>query len=63
MLAVLADELGVTRNQVVLAWLVGSDPSAVPIVGMSSPAQLDEALGISAVTLTDDQHHRLNTPA
>lgn len=37
-----AAELGATPNQVVLAWLVDGDPAVVPIVGVSSVAQLDE---------------------
>ncbi|GAA2275661.1 oxidoreductase [Streptomyces ruber] len=39
-----AGELGVSRNQVVLAWLIGGEPGVVPIVGVSSAEQLDEAL-------------------
>lgn len=62
-LAQVADELGVTRNQVVLAWLAAGDPVARPIVGVSTAAQLDEALGADEVTLTDDQRHRLDEPA
>jgi aryl-alcohol dehydrogenase-like predicted oxidoreductase len=62
-LAQVADELGVTRNQVVLAWLTGGDPPAVPIVGVSTAAQLDEALGADEVTLTNEQRHRLDAPA
>ncbi|MFY1632992.1 aldo/keto reductase [Solwaraspora sp. WMMB335] len=44
-LARVASELGVTANQVVLAWLIEHDPPIVPIVGVSSVAQLDEAIG------------------
>jgi aryl-alcohol dehydrogenase-like predicted oxidoreductase len=62
-LAEVADQLGVTRNQVVLAWLAAGDPPAVPIVGVSTPAQLDEALGADEVTLTDEQRRRLDEPA
>ncbi|WP_299539253.1 aldo/keto reductase [uncultured Streptomyces sp.] len=40
-----AAELGLTPNQVVLAWLMGGDPPAIPIVGVSSVDQLDEVLG------------------
>jgi aryl-alcohol dehydrogenase-like predicted oxidoreductase len=62
-LAQVAQEAGVTRNQVVLAWLAGGHPPAVPIVGVSTPAQLDEALGADDVTLTDEQRRRLDEPA
>jgi aryl-alcohol dehydrogenase-like predicted oxidoreductase len=53
-----ADELGVTRNQVVLAWLRGGNPPIAPIVGVSTLAQLDEAL--DEVTLSDEQLRRLD---
>jgi aryl-alcohol dehydrogenase-like predicted oxidoreductase len=62
-LAVLDDiarELGATRNQVVLAWLVGGVPPIAPIVGVSSVAQLDEALAGARLTLSDDQRDRLD---
>ena len=40
-----ADEAGVTRTQLALAWLLRGDPAIVPVVGVSSVAQLDDALG------------------
>jgi aryl-alcohol dehydrogenase-like predicted oxidoreductase len=46
-LAVLTDvaaELGVTRGQAVLSWLVGGSPSIRPILGGSTVEQLDSAL-------------------
>lgn len=54
-----AAELGVTRNQVVLAWLVGGTSSITPIVGCSSVAQLDEALAGVRLTLSAEQRARL----
>ncbi|MGA8114063.1 MAG: aldo/keto reductase [Actinocatenispora sp.] len=56
-----AGELGATRNQVVLAWLAGGDPRITPIVGVSSVAQLDEALAASALTLSAAQRDRLDS--
>ncbi|MEV5575512.1 aldo/keto reductase [Spirillospora sp. NPDC052269] len=50
-LAKAANELGVTRNQVVLAWLTGGTPPITPIVGVSSLAQLDEAVAGAALVL------------
>jgi aryl-alcohol dehydrogenase-like predicted oxidoreductase len=58
-----AGELGATRNQVVLAWLAGGDPATLPIVGVSSIAQLDEAMGADTVTLEPEQRQRLDAPA
>jgi aryl-alcohol dehydrogenase-like predicted oxidoreductase len=55
-----AGELGVTRNQVVLAWLLGGDPVIWPIVGVSSAEQLDDALAARAVRLSDEQRRRLD---
>ncbi|GAA3006279.1 aldo/keto reductase [Streptosporangium longisporum] len=52
----IAGELGASVNQVVLAWLIGGDVRTVPIVGVSSLAQLEEALG--ALDLTLDAGHR-----
>jgi aryl-alcohol dehydrogenase-like predicted oxidoreductase len=55
-----AGELGVTPNQVVLAWLLGGDPAISPIVGVSSLEQLDDALAARALALSDDQRRRLD---
>ena len=54
-----AGELGATRNQVVLAWLRAQD--VIPIVGVSSVAQLEELL--VDVKLGDEQIARLDAPA
>jgi aryl-alcohol dehydrogenase-like predicted oxidoreductase len=62
-LAEVAAELGVSPNQVVLAWLRGGDPPATPIVGVSTAAQLDEACAGAALTLTTEQRRRLDAPA
>jgi aryl-alcohol dehydrogenase-like predicted oxidoreductase len=59
-LAAVADQLGVSRNQVVLAWLAGGDPPITPIVGVSTPEQLDEAVAGFALTLTPEQRQRLD---
>lgn len=49
-----ARRLGATRNQVVLAWLLGSSPRVTPIVGVSSLDQLDEAMDARDLRLDDD---------
>ena len=46
-----AADVGATRHQVVLAWLMHQ--GIAPIVGASRPEQLDEALAARAVVLTD----------
>ncbi|WP_432868778.1 aldo/keto reductase [Microbispora rosea] len=58
-----AAELGVTRNQVVLAWLAGGVPPLTPIVGVSNAAQLDEALAGVALTLPGELRARLDAVA
>jgi aryl-alcohol dehydrogenase-like predicted oxidoreductase len=55
-----ADELGATVNQVVLAWLLDHDPSILPIVGVSKVTQIEEAMGALDVTLSDEQRRRLD---
>ncbi|NKE55908.1 aldo/keto reductase [Lentzea sp. PSKA42] len=65
-LAVLADvaaELGATRNQVVLAWLMGGDPPVLPVLGVSSVSQLDECLDALDLVLDDEQRQRLDNAA
>jgi aryl-alcohol dehydrogenase-like predicted oxidoreductase len=53
-------QTGTDRNQVVLAWLAGGDPVVTPIVGVSSPGQLDDALAGVALVLSDEQRARLD---
>jgi aryl-alcohol dehydrogenase-like predicted oxidoreductase len=63
-LAVLADvakELDATPNQVVLAWLLRSAPPVLPVLGVSSVAQLDECLWALDLDLNDELRHRLDT--
>lgn len=46
-----ARRLDATRNQVVLAWLIGGTPAVTPVVGVSDIAQLDEAMDALALPL------------
>jgi aryl-alcohol dehydrogenase-like predicted oxidoreductase len=50
-----AETIGATRGQVVLAWLMRSTPTIRPIVGVSSLDQLDEAMAASSLDLTSAQ--------
>lgn len=56
-----ARELGVTANQLVLAWLWGGSPRVVPVVGVSTVAQLDECLGAVDLEIPDEVRKRLDT--
>ncbi|AZK98143.1 MULTISPECIES: aldo/keto reductase [Streptomyces] len=55
-----AEETGATRNQVVLAWLIGAEIPVIPLVGASSVAQLDESLAAVDLELTEEQRARLD---
>jgi aryl-alcohol dehydrogenase-like predicted oxidoreductase len=46
-----AAQAGVTPNQLALAWLLHGTPAVIPLLGVSSVAQLDEALGAYDVPL------------
>ncbi|MEU5153559.1 aldo/keto reductase [Glycomyces sp. NPDC021274] len=58
-----AAETGATRNQVVLAWLVGHAAPIIPLVGVSSVAQLDEVAAAFDVKLDAEQWVRLSAAA
>lgn len=62
-LAVLADvaaELDVSRNEVVLAWLAGGSPRVSPVVGVSSPEQLATAMAGVRLVLPAAARERLD---
>ncbi len=56
----IAHEAGVTPNQVVIAWMLQSDPPVVPLIAASTPEQLAENIGALDVRLSDQQMQRLN---
>lgn len=55
-----AQELGATPNQVVLAWMLHQDPVVIPLFGALSLSQLDEALDAVELRLDADVMDRLN---
>lgn len=55
-----AEQTGATVNQVVLAWMLHSDPPVLPLIAASTEAQLAENLGALDVQLSADQMQRLN---
>ena len=59
-LAAVAGDLGGSVNTVVLAWMLGGDPPVLPILGVSSVAQLDEALAAADLVLDDAQRSRID---
>lgn len=56
-----APELGLSRGQVVLAWLAGHSPSVRPILGGSRPEQLTAAVTAVTTTLPDAVRERLDS--
>jgi aryl-alcohol dehydrogenase-like predicted oxidoreductase len=62
-LAEVVAELGVSRNQVVLSWLLGGDPEVWPIVGASTVERLDEVLDARDLKLDPLLRTRLDEAA
>lgn len=57
-----SEDLGATRAQVALAWLLSKPGIAAPIIGTSREEQLDELLGAVDLTLKPEQIAELETP-
>ncbi|MEU8831987.1 aldo/keto reductase [Streptomyces sp900116325] len=57
--AAIADERGVTRAQVALAWLLRQPGVTAPIVGATKPQHLDDAVASVGLQLSDDECKRL----
>ncbi|MDX2644618.1 aldo/keto reductase [Streptomyces sp. PA03-1a] len=55
-----ARQAGATPNQVVLAWLLGGDVPVLPVLGVSSVAQLDELLAAADLDLEPELRARLD---
>jgi aryl-alcohol dehydrogenase-like predicted oxidoreductase len=55
-----ARDLGVTANQLVLAWMLASRPPVTPVIGVSSLTQLDQALAATTLTLDPTTLRTLN---
>ncbi|ESP89785.1 aldo/keto reductase [Candidatus Halobonum tyrrellensis] len=56
----LAERHDVDGNAIVLAWMLDREYPTVPIVGCSTPEQLEANLAASAVTFTDAERERLD---
>ena len=54
---------GATISQVALAWLMGVDGVAAPIVGPRTLEQLEDLLGATGVSLTPEERERLEAHA
>ncbi len=60
-LQAVANEVGATQHQVVIAWMRQSDPPVLPIIAGSSVEQLAENIAALDVTLSAEQMQRLDT--
>jgi aryl-alcohol dehydrogenase-like predicted oxidoreductase len=60
--AELADKHGVPRAHVALAWLLQKEPVTAPIVGATTTAHLDTAVGALSVRLTPEEVAYLEGP-
>lgn len=56
----IAAEVGVTPNQIILAWMLHSDPVVLPLIAASTREQMQENLDVLDVQLTQEQMKRLN---
>ncbi len=56
-----AAENGATLNQVILAWMLQSDPPVLPLIAASTQEQMHENLNAIEIELTPDQMVRLNS--
>jgi aryl-alcohol dehydrogenase-like predicted oxidoreductase len=56
----IAAEIGATPNQVALAWLLGGAVPVIPVVGISTVAQLEEALAAADLVLDPEVRARLD---
>jgi aryl-alcohol dehydrogenase-like predicted oxidoreductase len=56
-----ADELGASPNQVIIAWMRQSDPAVLPIIAGSNTEQLQENMDALKLNLGDEQMKRLSS--
>jgi aryl-alcohol dehydrogenase-like predicted oxidoreductase len=60
--AAVAAERGVPRAQVALAWLLHQDTVTAPIVGVTKPHHVDDAVAAVGIQLTDKEIEALREP-
>ncbi|HET6189681.1 MAG TPA: aldo/keto reductase, partial [Trebonia sp.] len=59
----IADERGITRQQVALAWALAHSPAMLPIPGTSKLPHLDENIDAAFIQLSSDESTRLESAA
>ncbi len=60
--AAIAQDRGVPRAQIALAWVLDKPEVSAPIVGASKASHLDDAIAALDIELTDDEIERLEAP-
>jgi 1-deoxyxylulose-5-phosphate synthase len=60
--AALAEQRGVPRAQVALAWVLQKQPVTAPIIGVTKPTHLEDAIGALSVKLTPEEIALLEEP-
>lgn len=60
-LEAVAAERGVSRQQVILAWILAQSPAVIPIVGASRPASIRDAAAAAELRLSADELTRIAT--
>ena len=60
--ATVAEKRGIPRAQVALAWILSKPVVTAPIVGVTKPAQLDDAVAALEVELTPEEIEQLEAP-
>ncbi|HRF49663.1 MAG TPA: aldo/keto reductase [Anaerolineales bacterium] len=60
--AAIAEQRGVARTHVALAWLLQKQPVAAPIIGATKTRHLDEAIGALSLKLTAEEIAALEAP-
>jgi Predicted oxidoreductases (related to aryl-alcohol dehydrogenases) len=58
----IAEQRGIPRAQIALAWLLQKEPVTAPIIGATNIGQLEEAVGSIEVTLTREEIASLEEP-
>jgi len=58
----IAEERGVSRAQIALAWMLRKPAITAPIVGATRPAHLADAVAAVGIDLSDDEMQRLEAP-
>jgi len=58
----IADQRGLPRAQVALAWLLQKRGVTAPIVGATKPMQFDDAVAALSVRLSEEEITRLEEP-